>query len=705
LIVIIFSGTLFAQKNFILEQVILDGASLSPKELLQLQWIPGTDDFSYLASIGDEIILIKENSVSGGRETILTLSRLNVTLQNSGVNSLNSLPGFNWISNSTIRFWVDRALVEYNSNAKSISIINDIAENGINADYNDPHKIAYTINNNLYLSVNSKQIQITNDENSGVVNGQFVHRKEFGIDKGTFWSPKNNYIAFYKKDETMVTDYPIMDISQRPAVVEYIKYPMAGMTNEEVTVGVYDLKTEKTIWLQTGEPKDHYLTGVTWSPDERYIYIAELNRDQNHMKLTKYDSKTGEQIKVIIEETNEKYVEPMRGPIFFEDEPDMFIWTSRNEGWNHLYLYDTQGARIKALTEGNWEVTGFDGLSSVGYNIFFTATEQSPVEQHYYKVDLDRYKMIRITDGIGKHKVIRNNKGTMFLDVSSSLDIAYKVDLLDKNGEQIRTVYSAPNPFEGYNTGKTEIFTLKNREGDNLYCRKILPPEFDENKKYPVLVYVYGGPHRQKITNSWLGGADLWLNYMAQNGFIIFTLDNRGSTNRGLNFEQKTFRQLGTIELEDQIVGVNYLKSLSYVDTNRLGVYGWSYGGFMTTGLMTRIPGIFKVGVAGGPVIDWKYYELMYTERYMDTPEMNQQGYNETNLLNYIENLKGKLLFVHGTSDPTVTWQQTLLYCQTATQLGIQIDYFPYFGHDHHVKGTDKFHLFQKITDYFFDNL
>jgi dipeptidyl-peptidase 4 len=706
-IILLLTGSLFAQKNFTLKQVILESESLLPQRLSQLQWIPGTDAFTYVTNDDLESKLIKEIASAEGTEVLLTLTKLNEALGTKGLTTLKNFPIFKWTNSSTIRFWNYSSLVEYNINNNSLTIINDIADNGINADYNDPHRIAYTIDNNLYIAVNSKQIQITNDEDAGIVNGQTVHRNEFGITKGTFWSPKNNYLAFYRKDETMVTDYPILDVSKRPAVVDYIKYPMAGMTSEEVSVGIYNLKTEKTIWLKTGEPKDHYLPGVTWSPDEKYIYIAELNRDQNYMKLTKYDARTGEMIKILFEETNDKYVEPMNGLIFFEDDPDMFIWTTRNDGWNHLYLYDAQGAKIKQLTKGEWEVTDFDGLSKVGYNVFFTATEQSPIERHYYKIDLDRYEMTRITNGKGTHQVIRNEKGTMFLDVFSNVDLPYEVSVLDKNGEKIRTIYSAPNPFDGYDVGKTEIFTLKSTDGYDLYCRKILPPNFDENKKYPVLVYVYGGPHIQRITNRWLGGTSsiLWLNYMAQNGYIVFTLDNRGSYNRGLEFEQKTFRHLGTVEIEDQMVGVNYLKSLSYVDTTRMGVYGWSFGGYMTTSLMTRTPDVFKVGVAGGAVIDWQYYEVMYTERYMDTPQQNPEGYQEANLLNYVKDLKGKLLEVHGTSDPTVVWQQTLLYIQKAMQLGIDMDYFPYVGHKHGVRGKDSYQLFLKITNYFNENL
>ena len=705
ILVFLLTTCILAQKNFTLEQVILESKTLLPKELKQLQWIPGTEDFSYVFEMEGVESLLKENAQVEGRETLISLSSLNTVFQNTGLGTLNIFPEYRWINSTTLQFWNYNSLVNYNIKSNSITIVNNIAKNGLNADFNDPTKIAYTVDNNLFIALNSNQIQITNEKEKGIINGQFVHRHEFGITKGTFWSPKNNYLAFYRKDETMVTDYPMLDISKRPAEVNYIKYPMAGMPSEEVSVGVYNLKSGKTIWLKTGEPKDQYLPGVTWSPDEKYIYINVLNREQNHLKLIKYNAQSGEMIKVLIEETNNKYVEPMSGLIFFEDDPDIFIWTTRNDGWNHLYLYDAQGSKIKQLTQGNWEVTEFDGLSTQGFNIYFTATEQSPIERHYYKIDLDRYKMVRITNGSGTHKVVRSNDGTKFLDVLSSLDVPYEVSILNVSGEKVRTVYSVQNPMDGYNVGKTEIFTLKSKGGFDLYCRQILPPNFNENKKYPVLVYVYGGPHRQKVSNSWLGGADLWLNFIAQNGFIVFTLDNRGTAFRGLEFEQETFRHLGTMEIEDQMLGVNYLKSLPFVDSERIGVYGWSYGGFMATSLMTRTPDLFKVGVAGGPVIDWQYYEVMYTERYMDTPSTNADGYAESNLLNYVQNLKGKLLQIHGTDDPTVVWQQSLLYVNMAVKLGIDIDYFPYIDHLHHVKGKEELHLFQKITNYLLDNL
>jgi len=703
--ILFLSVTITAQKNFTLEQVTLEPETLQPKKLKQLQWIPGTDDFAYVFSDNNSLSLIKENSSVAGKIELITLNNLNLTLTSYGLEVLKTFPKFTWSSDKTIRFWNTNKLIDFNLNNNSISVLNQFEDNGRNADFISPNKIAYCLDNNLYIAINSKQIPVTSDKDIGIVNGQAVSRNEFGIRKGTFWSPKENYLAFYRKDETKVADYPILDISKKPAVVNYIKYPMAGMASEEVTIGVYNLKTKKITWLKTGKPKDHYLANVTWSPDEKYIYVNELNRDQNHLKLSRYNASTGELVKVLIEESNDKYVEPMHGPIFFADDPTMFIWMTRADGWNHLYLYDAQGAKIVQLTKGNWEVTDYDGLSLVGFNIFFTATEQSPVDRDYYKIDLDRYEMIKITNESGTHNVVRNENGTKYLDQFENLETPYKVNVLDKKGELIREVYSALNPFNGYDVGKTIIDTLKSSDGFNLFCRTILPPEFDQTKKYPAIIYVYGGPHKQKVTNNWLGGADVWLSYLAQKGFIVFTLDNRGSYNRGLEFEQKIFRHLGKTEIEDQMIGVNYLKSLPYVDAKRLGVYGRSYGGFMSAGLMTREPDVFKVGVSESPVIDWQYYEIMYTERYMDTPETNPEGYTESSVLNYIKNLKGKLLLVHGTSDPVVVLQHSLLFIEKATHLGIDVDYFPYIGHVHHVLGRDKFHLYRKISNYFLDNL
>ncbi|MGA8266069.1 MAG: DPP IV N-terminal domain-containing protein [Ignavibacteriaceae bacterium] len=701
LILLITIPVLPQKKNLTLRQATVQSYVLNPKPLSQADWIPGTNDFSYV----EKNLLLKGNVNNINTETIIALSDMNKALSAINTDTLSYFPRYDWTDSHTIKFWDGNKLVSYDLNMNKATELNAIPDNTENKDEASNHYVAYTIDNNLYFAANGENTQITKDENKWIVNGQSVHRDEFGIYKGTFWSPTGNYLAFYRMDETMVTDYPVIDFTVRPAKVHEIKYPMAGMTSHQVTVGVYNTKQNDIVWLNTGEPKDHYLTGVTWSPDEKYIFIGILNRDQNYLREIKFDAASGQPVKTLFEETSDKYVHPMHGPIFVKGKNNEFIWFSERYGWDHLYLYNTDGKLLKQLTRGKWVVTSLDGFDNTGENAYFTATKVSPVDRDYYKVNLSSGEITRISNGTGVHNVNKDERGNYFLDSYSSLTVPNKTQIVNSDGKIIRNVFTTANPLEDYNIGQTKIFTLKSNDDYDLYCRMILPPEFDSTKVYPVLVYVYGGPGVQLITNRWLGGANLWLNYMAEQGYIVFTLDNRGSANRGLAFEQETFRHLGTKEIEDQKVGVNYLKSLPYVDAKNMGVFGWSYGGFMATSLMTRTPDLFKAGVAGAPVIDWKYYEVMYTERYMDTPQQNPEGYEKADLLNYVKDLKGKFLMVQGTSDITVVWQHTLMYTKKAADLGIPMDYFPYTGHVHGVRGIDVYHLYDKITTFFNNNL
>jgi len=697
-------ATFSQQKELTIKQVTIEARSLYPKHLAQLQWRPNINAFTYVEyANGGE--LIQENAKSAERQTILTLAQLNDKLTSFHSSSMERFPSFDWVDKNDIRFWKGDSLWEYNFDESTLSLLNDVSDGAENMDISSDNSVAYTIKNNLFIAVNKKQYQITDDKNEGILNGQYVARNEFGIFKGTFWSPNSHYLAFYRKDQSMVTDYPIVNINYRPAKVENIKYPMAGMTSEQVTLGIYNLKENEIVFLKTGEPKDHYLTGVAWDPSEKYVYIGILNRDQNDLFEIKYDIANCNPVDTLFEETNPKYVQPLNGPYFVKNHPDEFIWISRRDGWNHLYLYNTSGKLIKKLTEGDWEVTDLNGFDKNGDYAFFTCTKESPLDRDYFMVNLKSAKITRLTSVPGVHNVIKDKSGENFLDTYSSLTVPYNINLVNREGKILRKVFSAEDPLKDYSLGKTKFFKLKSKDGYDLYCREILPANFDSTKKYPVLVYVYGGPGVQLITNSWLGGANLWLNYMAEHGYVVFTLDNRGSANRGLAFEQVTFRHLGTNEIEDQTLGADYLKHLSYVDSTRMGVFGWSFGGFMTTSLMTRRPGLFKTAVAGGSVINWEYYEVMYTERYMDTPQANPEGYKESNLLNYVQNLQGKLLMIHGTSDPVVVWQNDLMFIKKCADLGIPVDYFVYPGQEHGVRGIDTFHLYDKITNYFKDNL
>ncbi|MFI5218488.1 MAG: DPP IV N-terminal domain-containing protein [Bacteroidia bacterium] len=694
-------------KLLTMEDVVLNArTTLAPAKIPNLKWIKGTDFYSYTDTTGGEKAM--KGTVSGKASALFTLIDLNVSLKKINADTLSKLPTLDWKDFQNISFENGNKIFHFNLLTKSatLHLEKNLGEGAENMDADSvTEAIAYTIDNNIFIFKNGKKIQVTNDAEKNIVNGHSVHRDEFGIFKGTFWSPNGNYLAFYRMDQTMVTDYPIMDLKERPAKGNLIKYPMAGDKSHEVTVGIYDLSSGKTLFLKTGEPKEQYLTNVAWSPDEKSVYVAIVNRDQNHLWFNQYNAQSGDFVKTLFEETDDKYVQPLHTMQFVPKHSNWFIWQSRRDGWNHLYLYGTNGTLLKQLTKGNWEVTDFSGFNPAGTAAYFIANAESPIIRDFYKSDLKSGAIKKLTSGNGTHTVTLNTNFNFFIDNFSSTDVPRKISIINTEGKPESELLNAPNPLIDYSLGSMSVFTLKSSAGDDLYCRMFKPINFDSTKKYPVIVYVYGGPGVQLINNTWLGGADLWYHYMAEHGYILFTLENRGSANRGLKFEQSVFRNLGTVEMDDQLVGVNYLKSLSYVDQKRMGIHGWSYGGFMTTSMITRNPGIFKAAVAGGPVTDWKYYEVMYTERYMDTPQANPDGYKNSDLLNYVKNLDCKLLLIHGTSDDVVVWQHSLNYLKKAVDLNKQLDYFVYPGHPHNVRGKDRIHLLNKISQYFIDNL
>ncbi len=672
-----------------------------PVSVSQLQWIGNTSDYAYAKEKG-----IYKVGAKNGTETLLfNLDAINMAMNNKGYDSLNRLPRVSFYSDNNCRFTYGRNYYDYNFNSGIVNWVNSVPDSAENIEYEDNTRfIAFTSGNNVYLSIDGEVKQVTNDNDPEIVNGQTVHRVEFGINKGLFWSPESKKLAFYRKDESMVTDYPLVQINSRIADVENTKYPMAGMTSHEVTLGVYNLETGKTVFMKTGKPADQYLTSVTWDPNGNYIYIGILNREQNKLEFKKYNASDGEYVMTLFTEESHKYVEPEHPLYFLPESPDKFIWQSERDGWNHLYLYNTKGELISQLTKGDWVVTELKGLYPGDY-IWFTGTMESPLQKNLYKVKIGSDKITRVTPDHGTHNTMLSNNGKYVIDIFSNTEVSREYKLLNSKGKILRVIKKDKMPLADYNLGNTSIFTLKSESGDDLYCRMILPMNFDSTQKYPVIVYVYGGPHAQLITDSWLGGAGLFLNYLAQNGYIVFTLDNRGTANRGRDFEQSIHRNLGEKEMADQMVGVDYLKSLPYVDANRIGVDGWSYGGFMTINLMLSNPGVFKAGIAGGPVIDWKYYEIMYGERYMDTPDENPEGYEKTSLINKVDKLEGKLLIIHGTMDPTVVWQHSLQFLKHAIDKDKDIDYFVYPGHGHNVRGVNRAHLYKKILSYFNDNL
>lgn len=676
--------------------------TLAPEGLNSAGWEPETNKLYHIIKEEDEQYWVSISFPSQRVDTVLTLSGLNKSIERE--KDFKSIPSIHWINKGLVWIRDGNDLIQGIASGGGFiwSKWVSLPEAAENITVDKYQNVAYTVDNNLYMITHDRvSKQVTNEKDEHIISGQAVHRVEFGISGGIFLSPQGNYLAYYKMDETMVADYPVVDWSETPAKTNMIKYPMAGQTSHQVQLLVYNPATGKSVPMKVEGPKDQYLTCVTWGPNERYVYIAILNRDQDHLWLNRYDATTGEFVKTLFEEKYKNYVEPQHSLTFLPDESNKFVWWSQRDGYMHLYLYNTKGQMLKQLTKGDWIVNSIDGINNVENKLIISTTKNSPLEEHIYSVDWNSGKLERIDMESGWHSASVNDNGKYILDVYSNSDVAKRTMIRDISGRYIFELKNSKNPLADYDRPTVRSIKLKAEDGTDLYGRLIYPTNFNANKKYPVIVYLYNGPHVQLVRNSFPASRNLWYEYMAQRGYIVFVMDGRGSSNRGLKFEQATWGKLGTVEMEDQLKGVEFLKSQSYVDAERMGVHGWSFGGFMTTSLMLRHPGVFKVGVAGGPVIDWKMYEIMYTERYMDSPEDNPKGYEDANLLTKVDNLDGKLLVIHGAQDDVVVWQHSMKLIRESVKKGKQIDYFVYPSHPHNVRGKDRVHLMQKITDYF----
>ncbi len=707
-------------KHFTLEDLNFGGnnyRNMIPKNLYCTWW-------------GDKLVRMEKDACylvnkTSGKETILFgKNRINKCLGNTKDIKVASL------ANVTFPF-AEKSLVVINTGDKiytvdfkeqSLTSEIELGEGEEQLEYNaKSNALAYLKDNNLYVVCGSKKWQVSHDGSREIVYGQSVHRDEFGIRKGTFFSNDGTKLAFYRMDQSMVTDYPQVTIPQNDfagnestsciATAAPDKYPMAGETSHKVTVGVVDINTGEVVYLNAGDPTDRYFTNIAWGPDDKNIYMFELNRDQNDCRLVCYDAKTGERVSEIYRETDDKYVEPQNPMTFLPWDESHFLMQSRKDGFNHLYLCslaaDKSSVKLKQLTKGSWEVLEVLGFNAKKKSVVIASNECSPIQQNLFSVNIKTGKRTLVdANGKGWHYGLLSESGTYVFDNYSTPDIPRNIAVVNTQNGKTLSYFSADDPWKGYQVPEYSCGTIKAADGQtDLYWRMVKPINFDAKKKYPSIIYVYGGPHAHNVDARWHYCSRSWETYMAQKGYLLFILDNRGSEHRGKDFEQATFRQLGQIEMQDQMKGVEFLKTLPYVDADRLGVHGWSFGGFMTISLMTNYPDVFKVGVAGGPVIDWHFYEVMYGERYMDTPQQNPEGYKKTSLLNTAKNLKGKLQIIQGYNDVTCVPQHCLSFLKACIEAGTQPDFFMYPGEPHNMRGHNSVHLHERITQYFEDYL
>lgn len=704
---ILFFTSGYAQDALTIEESI-SGAytTFSPERIKDLKWIPGSQTFSFKEGDGRDETIMRGYVDSRPPEKITDLAKIRQSFEGGGFVSPEEIPPFDWISSKSMMFSFKGQYFELDLESEILGKRISASRAIVNRDLSPDHALmAGTYLNNLYISNSQRDsIPITFNKDEGIVSGQAVSRYEFGISKGTFWSNDSRKIAFYVKDEREVSDYDLIDYAPIPAAPSPVKYPMAGKTSEIVKVKVYNLKNKKTIELATDIPRGDYITSVTWTEKDKAILLGHVDRSQNNFQLVKYDAASGKKEAVLFSEFNDKYVEPEHAPYILKGKKGQFLWFSERDGFNHLYRYSADGKLMNQVTIGEKVMSKILHVDLVNEIVYVQGTD-SPLETVVYSVPLKGGEMTRVTSEEGVHRATFCSNGKYFIDTYSSIESPRVVKVKDIRGRELNQLLSAEDPLAGKKIGQTEVYTIPAEDGTDLYCRMIKPSDFDASKKYPALVYVYNGPHVQLIRNSWLGGASLWMHYMAERGYLIFTLDGRGSKARGLEFEQAVHRQLGILETKDQMTGVSHLKSLPYVDSEKMAIHGWSFGGFMTLNLMLREPGTFQVGVAGGAVTDWRFYEAMYTERYMDEPKDNPDGYEQSRVIGLAGQLEGDLMLVHGTSDDVVVPQHCMVMLNSFINADKQVDLFLYPGHKHNVRGADRVHLMTKILDYIEEKL
>jgi dipeptidyl-peptidase-4 len=703
-----------AQKQFTLEDLNFGGynyQNMIPKNRSLKWW-------------GDQLVRLSAdtcwtvNPANGKEKVLFTRSQLNkragLTADEQQVNRLSSA-AFPYGDKPLVMLGNrnERMLINFKTGKIEWRQPNDKAAQAL--EWNDKSRaMAFVKDDNLYVTDGGGNTrQVTSDGSRDLVYGQSVHRNEFGIEGGLFWNPDGTRLAFYRMDQSMVTDYPLVDVPELDDSTRVIaepapeKYPMAGQTSHLVTVGVLDVATGDTVYLKAGDPTDRYFSNISWNPQGNIVYVMEGNRDQNVVDLVAYDAVTGKRMASLYHEAHPKYVEPQHPITFLPWDNEKFILWSEKDGYNHLYIYDINGRLVKQLTSGNWVVMDVLGFDVQKKAVIISANADSPIQQNLYRVDIATGAMTRIDEGgKGWHNGLLSASGRYLIDNYQEPDVPRNIAIVDTRNNRQYRYFTAPDPWQGYTVPEYRCGSIKAADDStDLYYRLVLPTDFDETKKYPTVVYVYGGPHAHNVDARWHYSSRSWETYMAQRGYVLFILDNRGSENRGRDFEQATFRHLGQVEMQDQMRGVDFLRTLNYVDTARLGVHGWSFGGFMTISLMTNYPDVFKVGVAGGPVIDWKWYEVMYGERYMDTPQTNPEGYAQTSLLNKAENLKGRLQIIIGLNDPTVVPQHAYSFLKACIAADTQPDFYVYPGQGHNMRGHQSVHLHERITRYFDDYL
>ncbi|MBT3209985.1 MAG: S9 family peptidase [Bacteroidetes bacterium] len=577
----------------------------------------------------------------------------------------------------------------------------------------DGSKIAFVRDNNLFVMNLAKleEIQITTDgKYNEIINGapDWVYEEEFAFSKAFVWSPNGDRLAYYKFNESEVKQFNMTTYGELYPEWYRFKYPKAGEDNAIVSINVFDFNTKKSIVADIGTETDQYVPRIKWTKDNDIFAIYKMNRLQNKLEILLANAKNGS-TQIILTEEDEKYVDEVKdNTVIFLNDKKHFIYSSEKSGFYHLYLYDLNGNLVNQITQGEWDVTDFNGYDTKSKRVFFTSAEDSPLQRKVCSIKLNGKSKKDISQKIGTNKAVFSKNFKYFINYYSNANSPTYVSLHNSSGKFVRELKNNNSLIEkmtDYGFSKKEFFSFKTSENVELNAWMIKPSDFDENKKYPVFFTIYGGPGSQTVTDSWDGNMG-WYQMLAQNGYIVVSLDNRGTGARGEEFKKITYEQLGKYETIDQIEFAKYLRRKSFVDPDRIGVFGWSYGGYMSTLCLTKGAAFFKMAIAVAPVTNWRFYDSIYTERYMGLPKNNAEGYDDNSPINHVEKMKGKFLLVHGTGDDNVHFQNSMELASKLIEANIQFEEQFYPNKNHGIYGGNtRLHLYTKMTNFIFDNL
>jgi dipeptidyl-peptidase-4 len=734
-------AALAQQRRDLSVERIYGAPSLSGQVLRDVRWSPDGKRLSYLAGAGDKAEIWAVDASTGERRVLVDAAHLRDVLlspasrgQQTGLGRLTPSQ-YRWAPDSQALLFIGaQQLAWYDlktqssrhllpASAASGSKISDPGETTLDDARISPDGlwVSFIRDHDIWVvsttggspaaagrpATAGRPRQVTRGGNETVRNGEldWVYPEELDLQTAYWWSPDSSKIAFLQLNESPVGKYPLVDELAYGGELNEERYPVAGSPNPVARVGIAAIAGGDVRWMDTGADKTVLIARVNWLPDSRRVAIQRMPRLQNRLDLLFADAGSG-RTQTILTETDKTWINVNDGLQFLADG-QRFLWASERSGFRHLYLYDLSGKQLAQITRGDWEVESVQRIDEAGGQIYFTSTQNSPVERQLYRVALSGGEPVQITRERGTHGINLAPDGKHFVDAFSTAMTPPRQDLYNAEGSRVAVL--AENKvaeLDSYGLTRVEFLTVPGTEGNMLHAALIKPRDFDPSRKYPVLVYLYGGPGVQLVRDQWQGANFLWNQMMAQKGFVIFTVDNRGSTGRGHAFESAIFRRFGEAELADQLAGVNWLKRQSYVDGDRIGVWGWSYGGYMTCLAMLKAGDTFKAGFAGAPVTDWRYYDTIYTERYMGLPSDNPNGYRDSSPVNYAAGLRGKLLVAHASGDDNVHFGNTLGLADKLVDAQKYAEFMIYAGRGHGISdAAARIHVFNRVTQFFVENL